>query len=120
MLSRPVDLYGDILPVLSPLDLLSGPPAAAAGLRDALNLFPGDWWEYADRGNEIFDMISTSRRTQQDAETLSAYLSSCVLEFPGIQSVSDVASAFSGRVFRFSCTAHTEAGEAFPVSFSAE
>ena len=118
MTSRPVDSSGDILPVLTPSDLLSSLAAAAAGLRDHLNFFPGDWWEYPDRGNEIFEMICASRRTAQDAETLSAYLSSHVLAFPGIQSVSDVRSAFSGRKFTFSCTAHTEAGETFPVSFT--
>ena len=34
MLSRPTDDTGDILPVLSPADLLSGISAVAAGLQD--------------------------------------------------------------------------------------
>ena len=120
MFYRPVDSSGDILPVLSPLDLLSGTAAAGAGLRDHLQLFPGDWWEHPDRGNQIFDLISVSRRTDQDARTLSAALAAYIRSFPGIRSVSEARSSFSGRRYSFSCTAHTEAGEEVPVAFSAE
>ena len=118
MLSRPVDASGDILPVLSASDLLSGSAAVAAGLSDHLNLFTGDWWEYAERGNPVFDLISLSRRTDQDAAALTSCLCSWVLAFPGVQSVSDAQAGFAGRVFSFSCIAHTESGEVFPVSFS--
>ena len=44
MLSRPVDASGDILPVLSPSDLLSGVQTVAVGVKDHLNLYAGDWW----------------------------------------------------------------------------
>ena len=120
MISRPVDSAGDILPVRSRSDLLSGAPAAAAGLRDHLNLFAGDWWEYADRGSEILDLLSLSRRRERDAETLSAYLTAYILAFPAIRSVSDIRASFSGPRFFFACTAHTETGETFPVSFQSQ
>ena len=42
MTSRPIDSSGDILPVLSPSDLLSDTPAVAAALSDHLRLFSGD------------------------------------------------------------------------------
>ena len=119
MLSRPVDSSGDILPVLSPSSLSSGPEAAAIGLRDHLNLFPGEWWEYADRGNPVFDLLSVSRRTDQDARTLASALSSYLLSFPGVQSLSAVQAAIDRHVFSFSCTAHTESGEDVPVHFAA-
>ncbi len=111
MLSRPVDVSGDILPVLSPSDLLSGVSAVAVGVRDHLRMYAGDWWENPELGNEILDLLSDSRCTDQDAETLSSYLVSYLLEFPGVQSVTDVSSAFSGRVFNFTCTVHTETGD---------
>ena len=111
MLSRPVDASGDILPVLSPSDLLSGVQAVAIGVKDHLNLYAGDWWENPELGNEVLDLLSESRCTDQDADTLSSYLVSYLLEFPGILSVSDISASFSGRAFNFSCTAHTEAGE---------
>ena len=119
MLSRPADASGDVLPVMAPSDLLSGPPALAAGLHDHLNLFPGEWWETPDRGNPVFDLISVSRRTEQDAQTLASCLVSYVSSFPDVQSVSDVRTSFSGRIFSFSCTVHTETGETLPLHFSA-
>ena len=99
-------------------DLSSGPEAAAAGLRDHLNLFPGDWWEAPGRGNEIFDLIAVSRRTAQDAAALTSAMTSWILAFPGIRSLSEAQSSFADRRFTFSCTAHTETGESFSVSFA--
>ena len=112
MLCRPVDASGDILPVISAEDLFSGLSAVASGVRDHMNLFQGDWWENAELGNEILDLISDARCTDQDVETLSSYLVSYLREFPEVRSVSDVSSTFSGRSFLFSCIAHTEEGEA--------
>ena len=119
MIARPADSSGDILPVLSPSDLLSGPASCAAGLRDHLNLYPGDWWETPDRGNPILDLISLSRRTERDAETLSACLTSWLEAFPDVQNLSEVRASFSGHVFTFTCTVHTEAGETFSVHYAA-
>ena len=119
MLARPIDSSGDILPVLSPSDLLSGPAAVGAGLQDHLHLFPGDWWEHPDRGNPIFDLLPLSRRTEQDAQTISSALTAYVQSFPGVQSISEVSATFSGRQFRYSATVHTEGGEAVPVAFMA-
>ena len=118
MLSRPVDSSGDILPVLSPSDLLSGPEALAAALADHLRLHYGDWWEYESRGNEIFDMIAASRYTERDAEALASYLVSYLQEFPGVRSVSGVSASFSGRVFDFSAKVHPEEGAPATVAFS--
>ena len=117
MLCRPIDDTGDILPVLSASDLLTGIPAAAAGLRDHLLLFQGDWWENPEKGNEVLDLLQDARVTDRDAETLSSYLSSWILEFPEVRSVSDATASFSGHAFQYACTAHTEEGEA-PVSLS--
>ena len=50
MTSRPIDSSGDILPVLSPSDLLSDAPAVAVALSDHLCIFSGDWWEKPDSG----------------------------------------------------------------------
>ena len=119
MISRPFEASGDILPALSPSDLLSGPAAAAAGLRDHLALFPGDWWEYPDRGNQVFDLLSVSRRTEKDAAALASCLSSYILEFPAIRSLSGTRASIDRGIFSFSCAAHTGPGESFPVHYSA-
>ena len=119
MLARPVDQNGDILPVTAPSDLFFGTEAAASALRDHLRLFPGDWWENAVKGNPVFDLITVSRRTEQDARTLSSALTSYILAFPGIRTVSDVQASIERQVFSFSCVAHTESGETVPVHFAA-
>ena len=111
MLLRPVDASGDILPVLSSSGLLSGPEAVALLVQDRLSLPRGEWWEDPEKGNEILDLISESRCTDQDAETLESNLISYLLEFPAVRSVSDVSSSFSGHTFYFSCTAHTDSGD---------
>lgn len=120
MLSRPVDASGDVMPVCDAEDLLSGPEATAAGLRDYLSLFPGDWWESPEKGNEIFDLISLSRRTEKDAAALGSYLTSYVLSFPAVQSVSGVQASVIGSVFSYACTAHTENQESFGVTWSTQ
>ena len=119
MLARPTDLNGDILPVSVPGDLLSGTEAAASALRDHLQHFPGDWWENAEKGNPVFDLITVSLRTEQDARTLSSALTSYILSFSGIRNVSDVHASIERQVFSFSCIAHTESGETIPVHFAA-
>ena len=117
MLSRPMDDIGDILPVLTSADLLSGISAVASGLRDYMHLYQGDRWENPEMGNAALDLMADARATDREAETLASYLSSYILEFPPVRSVSDVAVSFSGHVFHFSCTAHTEEGEV-PASLS--
>ena len=119
MLARLVDRNGDILPVTASADLLSGTEAAASALRDHLKLFPGEWWENEEKGNPVFDLITVSRRTEQDARTLSSALTSYILSFPGIRNVSDVHASIERQVFSFSCVAHTESGETVPVHFAA-
>ena len=119
LLCRPVDSSGDILPVLAPSDLLSGPAAASAGLRDYLNIFPGDWWESEDRGNPAFDLLSVSRRSDQDAQAMASALSGYLLRFPEVQSVSVTKAAFSDPVFSFACIVLLESGDSVPLFFSA-
>ena len=117
MLSRPVDPSGDILPVLSPADLLSGPAAAAVSLRDHLNLFSGEWWEYADRGNEALDLITASRITEKEIPALTAGIISYLQSFPAVRSVSDAKVLSGWHSLTFSCIAHTDTNEPFPVEF---
>ena len=50
MLIRPVDASGDILPVLSSSDMISGPEAVALLVRYRLSLLRGEWWENPEWG----------------------------------------------------------------------
>ena len=117
MTGRSVDKNGDILPVISGADLLTGPEALAAGLRDHLRMYSGDWWENPEKGNEILELMAEARQTDEDAEALGSYLVGFLMEFVGVREVTEVSAFFKGRVFCFSCVAHTERGDT-AVSFS--
>ena len=111
MMARPVDTDGDILPVISGADLLTGTEALAAGLRDQLRMYSGDWWENTEMGNEILELMAEARQTDEDAEALGSYLVGFLMEFVGVREVNEVAAAFEGREFRFSCRVRTSDGE---------
>ena len=111
MTARPVDSEGDILPVLSGADLLTGTEALAAGLRDHLRMYSGDWWENPEMGNEILELMAEARQTDEDAEALGSYLVGYLMEFVGVREVTEVSAAFEGREFRFSCKVRTDVGE---------
>ncbi len=110
MTIRPVDASGDILPVLSPSDPVSGADAAVVLVRDRLNLRTGEWWENPARGCGILDMVRSSRVTEADVPALSSYLSGYVRATPGVESVEDVRASVSGRVFSYACRVVTSSG----------
>ena len=112
MLLRPVDLSGDILPVLQGSAMLSGAAAVARLAEYRLNLYTGDWWENPSRGNEILDLLKESRLTEADAQALSTYLSSYVRETPGVKDITGAEFSVQGQRFSWKCTVMTEYGSA--------
>ena len=118
MILRPADPSGDILPVLSASDLVSGPEAVVLLVRDRLNLHAGEWWENPAWGCGVFDMIRSGRVTGQDVAALASALSSYIAATPGVQSVEDVRADVSGRRFTYACRVLTESGDG-TVSWSA-
>ena len=57
MKMRPEDMNGDILPVLRPEDLVSGPRAEGQLARDKLKLLRGDWWEDPNLGFPLLERL---------------------------------------------------------------
>ena len=112
MLLRPVDASGDILPVLSARDLLSGPEAVARLVEYRLSLLTGEWWENAGMGFSILEMMRASRLTENSGSALASMITSYIRETTGVQDVEDVRFSVSGRVFSYSCSVRTEEGSA--------
>lgn len=110
MVIRPVDDSGDILPVLSPSDLLKGVRAEKELIMDRLHLLSGDWWENRSWGNMIVELLKENRYTEADQQLLASYISSYIRETPGVQDVRDMAWSAVGRLFRFSCIVETDSG----------
>ncbi len=115
---RPAAASGDILPVLSISDLISGGEATALLVKDRLTLYTGEWWENPSWGCDILDHFQSSRITEADLDTVSSALSAYVRETKGVQDVQNVICTISGRQIHWSCTVLTEEG-ASNVVFSA-
>ena len=118
MTARPVDASGDILPVLSPASLLSDPLAAASALSDHLRLFTADWWEYPARGNPVFVLMASGPVQEKDLPALSACITSWLLTFPAVRSVSDVTASLTGSVLTYTAVASLTSGASAPVTLS--
>ena len=78
MLLRHVDASGDILPLLSSYDMLSGQEAVALLVQDRLSLLRGEWWENPENGFFILETMQASRITEADASVLSSQISAYV------------------------------------------
>ena len=112
MIFRPVDEAGDILPVLSASDLLTGIRAETEGIRNRLRLLTGEWWENPAWGNGILEMMKESRLTEADQQVLANYISGFIRKTPGVLDVREVKVSVEGRQFRYSCEIVTENGTA--------
>ena len=109
---RPVDASGDILPVRSAADLLTGVRAVAEEVRDRLQLLTGDWWENPAWGNGILEMLKESRLTEADQQVMANYLSGYIRKTPGVLDVREVKVNVEGRQFCYSCRIVTADGTA--------
>ena len=112
MIIRPVDENGDILPVLSSASLLRGPEAVARLVKDRLELLSGDWWENPAWGNEVLEMMRSSRLTEADTQALANYITSYIRQTPSVLEVEDVSIALEGNIFSCSCRVDMEDGSA--------
>ena len=119
MILRPVDASGDILPVLSSADLLSGPEAVALLVQDRLSLLRGEWWENPENGFFILEEMRESRVTEADAASLSSRITAYIRETSGVREVENVRFSVDGRRFFYSCEVRTEEGTA-EVHYSAD
>ena len=119
MLYRPVDSEGDILPIVTPGDLVRDAKAVAQLIYDRLELLYGTWWEDPEWGNEILEMMRESRITEADGDALAAYITSYIMETPGVVDVSEIDYSVADRRFSYSCLAETESGSEI-IEYEAE
>lgn len=112
MILRPVDSNGDVLPVLSTSDLLSGPEAVALLVKYRLSLLQGEWWENPGIGFGILELLRSSRLTADSGSSLASYITDYIRDTAGVLAVEDVSFAVSGRVFSYSCSVRTQEGSA--------
>ena len=119
MLLRPVDASGDLMPVRSPRDLLSGPEAAAQLVKYRLSLLTGEWWETPETGFFLPEQIRENRITEADAAALSSAVTAYIRETDGVRDVENVRFSAEGRRFSWSCEVRTAEGNT-AVSYEAD
>ena len=118
MLLRPVDASGDLLPVMSSSDLLSGPEAVARLVQYRLSLLRGEWWENPENGFFLLEEMREGRITEAEASAVASQITAYIRETPGVRDAEDVRFSVNGRQFVYSCEIKTEEGSA-DVLFSA-
>ena len=119
MILRPVDDTGDLLPVLSSSDLLSGPEAVARLVQYRLSLLRGEWWEKPEKGFFLLEEMREGRITEAEAPAVASQITAYIRETPGVRDAENARFTVSGRRFSYSCTVRTEEGQA-DVHYSAE
>ena len=112
MILRPVDAAGDILPVSSSSDLLSGPEAVAQLAAYKLSLLKGDWWEYPEDGFSVLEFMREERFSEANAGMFASRVTEFIRGVEGVFEVDDVQFQVDGRTFRYSCQLLTEEGPA--------
>ena len=112
MLLRPADASGDVLPVLSSADLLSGPEAVAQLVKYRLSLLRGEWWENPEWGFFVLETLQSSRLTEAETAAVSAQIAAYIRETSGVLEVEDVRFAVSGRQLSYACSVRTGEGSA--------
>ena len=112
MFLRPADASGDILPVLSSADLLSGPEAVAQLVKYRLSLLRGEWWENPEWGFFVLEALQASRLTEAETAAVSAQISAYIRETPGVLEVENVQFSVSSRQFSYACSVRTGEGSA--------
>ena len=112
MILRPVDAAGDILPVASSSDLLSGPEAVARLAAYRLSLLKGDWWENPEDGFFVLEFMKEERFSEANAGMFASLVTEFLRSVDGVFEVDDVKFETDGRVFRYSCQLLTEEGSA--------
>ena len=112
MILRPVDASGDILPVSSSSDLLSGPEAVARLAAYKLSLLKGDWWEYPEDGFFVMEFMREERFSEANAGMFASRVTEFIRGVEGVFEVDDVQFTVNGRTFCYSCQLLTEEGPA--------
>ena len=112
MLLRPVDASGNILPVLSSADLLSGPEAVAQLVKYRLSLLRREWWENPEWGVFVLEALQASRLTEAETAAVSAQISAYIRETPGVLEVENARLSVSGRQLSYDCSVRTGEGNA--------
>ncbi len=119
MIARPADEQGDILPVLSRMDMMAGVEAVGRLAEAALRLQQGEWWEDALAGSPVLAILRDDSFGEEKAQELEREIPRYLRELPGVASLEDAIVIREGGRMVFHCRLMTESGEGeVPISES--
>lgn len=84
MRCRPVDEYGDMMPVQYASQMLEEAHAVAAAVNSRMTFFKGDWWEDRTVGFSVPDFLITGLKGETGAQMLLNYIVAYILQTEGV------------------------------------
>ena len=103
MLVRPLSETGDMMPVWSTDQMLTGAKAAAQVVQTRLQFFQGEWWEDENIGFGIPQYLIDTLKSS-DINMAAKYISQYISETEGVERVDNVVYSQVGRQMLFGCT----------------
>lgn len=109
MRARPVDASGDMMPIASDDQMLTGGKAVAQIVEQRLRFYKGSWWEDPELGFSVPKMLAENP-TRNNLNMLAKYITSYIAGTEGVLSVSNVITSFEHRSFFYSAYINTGTG----------
>ena len=109
MLYRPVDENGDMMPVYTASQMLSGARAVRQAADARIGLIEGEWWEDPSLGFRMYATLIRSARSGE-AQMLENYISSYIAQTQECVGVTRVKSSLKNRAMTYECTVLAEDG----------
>ena len=108
---RPVDGYGDMMPVYESSQMLTGAEAVAQVAKERLLFFKGEWWEDENLGVAIPEFLASNVKAR-DVNLFGKFITSYIAQTEGVTAVTNANIEFVNKKLIFSCVLKTTEGNA--------
>lgn len=107
MISRPISDSGDMVPVVSDSQLITGKEAVLIAIGSRLNLLYGEWWEDETLGFKIPTFLFDGIRVK-DKTMLGGYITAYIENTDEVESVKNVEIEKEKSKLIYKCVVQTE------------
>lgn len=120
MLYRPVDSTGDMFPIARKEQLLFGTAALAEAIKSRMRLHRGEWWEEADTGSPILDLLTAQKVSVDHMGAIAHQIVGYISQTEGVRSVQASQPTYNQaqRSMTLLCVVTPTTGEAFSMEVS--
>ena len=110
MRCRPVDEYGDMVPVKTADEMITDEIAIALAIDARLGLAHGEWWENRKLGFRIPEIMVQAAR-KQNKDMIVQYITQYLASMPDVREVTEVETEIDDLRMYIDCTVLTDLGE---------